>query len=229
LGGVSARDGPADSHDDAQRDIDVTLTKLLADRVCAQLGFRGSPGAWGEHNVEEELMANPIIFELQAVAGGLHLAKRGLDDVLAKVTSNPGPIQDPAAVAALTDIVATSQAITAEAQQIQALPGSAPPVGTSSSIEVKKDVQYLGAAARARIAEETMGIKLATYKYKTDADGAREHLGFILEDSPNVPAADMGRKEVDLYAYASMVLATVQQQQQEITTLRAEVERLKKS
>ncbi len=170
-------------------------------------------------------MANPVIFEIRAVAGGLQLAKKGLDDVLAKVTISPGPTQDPAFQAALTDIMAALPALTADANQIQAM-GSTP-VGTSSSIEVKKDVQYLDAAARARIAEETMGIKLATYKYKTDADGAREHLGFILEDSPNVPAADMGRKEVDLYAYASMVLATVQQQQREIATLKAEVERLK--
>jgi hypothetical protein len=136
---------------------------------------------------------------------------------------------------ALAAIIGSSSLITPEATQIQGMlspagaGGSAPPVGTSSSIEVKKDVQYLDAAARARITEQTLGIKLATYKYKTDADGAREHLGFILEDSPNVAAADMGRKEVDLYAYASMVLATVQQQQQEIATLKAEVERMKKA
>ncbi len=76
---------------------------------------------------------------------------------------------------------------------------------------MKKDVEYLDAGARARIAEEALGIKLATYKYKTGSD--REHLGFILEDSPNVPAADMTSKQVDLYAYTSMVLATVQEQE----------------
>ena len=91
---------------------------------------------------------------------------------------------------------------------------------------MKKDVQYLDDAARARIAEETMGLKLATYKYK-NAD-ERERLGFILEDSPNVVAADMASKQVDLYAYTSMVVATVQQQQAEIAALKAEVERLKK-
>jgi hypothetical protein len=171
----------------------------------------------------EELMANPVIFEIRAVAGGLHLAKRALDDVLAKVTNNPGPVQDPAFQAALADILATSPAVTADAQQIQGLgnPGPAP-----SSIEVKKDVEYLDAAARARIAEETMGIKLATYKYK-NAD-QRQRLGFILEDSPNVAAADMASKQVDLYAYTSMVVATVQQQQAEIDSLKSEIARLKK-
>lgn len=72
-------------------------------------------------------MADISIIELQAVAGGLRLAKRTLDDVLARVTTNPGPINDPAAQAALQDILSTSAAINTEAKQIQALGvGSAP-------------------------------------------------------------------------------------------------------
>lgn len=167
---------------------------------------------------------NIVIVELQAIAGGLQLAKRTLDDVFARVTKDPGPIQDPAAQAALTSIIATSQLITTEGQQVQVAGAGTP--GTASSIEVKKDVQYLDDAARARIAEETLGMKLATYKYK-NAD-QRERLGFILEDSPNVPAADMNSKQVDLYAYASMVLATVQEQQKKIAALEAQIEQLKK-
>jgi hypothetical protein len=164
--------------------------------------------------------------QLQDVVTKLTNATNTLNTVLGEVQIGPGPTQDPAATTSVTSILASAQAIIGVANQIMAFVN--PAGGPGSSIEVKKDVQYLDAAARARIAAETMGIKLATYKYKTDAEG-REHLGFILEDSPNVPAADMGRKEVDLYAYASMVLATVQQQQQEIATLKAEVERLKKS
>jgi hypothetical protein len=169
-------------------------------------------------------MTDIVIVELQAIAGGLALAKRTLDDVLARVTVNPGPQQDPAAKAALASIVGTSQLITQEAQQIQAIGVGTP--GTASSIEVKKEVEYLDDASRAEIAEEALGIKLATYKYK-NAD-QRERLGFILEDSPNVPAADMTSKQVDLYAYTSMVLATVQEQQKQIAALQAEIERLKK-
>ncbi len=70
-------------------------------------------------------MADISIIELQAVAGGLRLAKRTLDDVLARVTTNPGPINDPAAQTALKAIVDTGNAIVAEAQRIQAL-GAAP-------------------------------------------------------------------------------------------------------
>jgi len=170
-------------------------------------------------------MADIAVVELQAVAGGLALAKRTLDDVLARVGRDPGPANDPAAIQALNNIVATSGLITQEAQQIQAI-GAAGTPGTASSIEVKKDVEYLDDAARAQIAEQALGIKLATYKYK-NAD-QRERLGFILEDSPNVPAADMNAKQVDVYAYASMVLATVQEQQKKIEALEAQIEQLKK-
>jgi len=171
-------------------------------------------------------MTDIAIVELQAIAGTLPIAKSTLDDVLARVTIGPGPIGDPAAQPALKTIIGTSQLITAEAQQILALGTGVP--GTTSTIEAKKDIAYLDAAARARIAEETLGIKLATYKYKNETATDRQRLGFILEDSPNVAAADMSQKQVDLYAYASMVLATVQQQQQQIAALEAEVERLKK-
>jgi len=166
---------------------------------------------------------NIVITELQAVAGALVLAKKTMDDALARVTINPGPQQDPAAQAALASIAATSLLINQEAVQIQNLPGTP---GVPSSIEVKKDVEYLDDATRAQIAEQALGIKLATYKYK-NAD-QRERLGFILEDSPNVPAADMNSKQVDLYAYASMVLATVQEQQKKIAALEAQLELLKK-
>jgi hypothetical protein len=173
-----------------------------------------------------------IVAELQAIAGGLQLAKRTLDDVQARVTVNPGPQQDPAAqataMAALASIIGTAGLIGPEAQNIQNLMNSNPAGGPASTIEVKKDVAYLDDAARARIAEETMGLKLATYKYKNAPEDSRQRLGFILEDSPNVPAADMTSKQVDLYAYTSMVVATVQQQQAEIDALKTEIARLKK-
>ena len=170
-------------------------------------------------------MSNNIdLTELTAIAGGLTLAKKALDDVFARVTVAPGPIQNPQGIALANSIVSTSQLINAEAQQVLQIANGSNPA--SSSIEVKKDVHYLDDVARARLAEETMGIRLATYKYKTD--DARQRLGFILEDSPNVAAADMASKQVDLYAYTSMVVATVQQQQAEIAALKAEVERLKK-
>ncbi len=66
-------------------------------------------------------MANIVDVELQAISGGLALAKRTLDDVFARVTINPGPPQDPVAIAAIAAIIATSNAILTEAQQIQTI------------------------------------------------------------------------------------------------------------
>jgi len=72
-------------------------------------------------------MADAITVELQAVSGALHLAKRAMDDVVARVTRDPGPQQDPAKLALLADIITTSQAIGQEAQQVQtAIGGSGP-------------------------------------------------------------------------------------------------------
>lgn len=76
-------------------------------------------------------MADVVTVELQAVSGALHLAKRAMDDVVARVTKDPGPLQDPAKLALLTDIITNSQAITLQAQNVQTIltgtPGSAPP------------------------------------------------------------------------------------------------------
>ncbi len=66
-------------------------------------------------------MANIVNVELQAVSGAITLAKRTLDDVLARVTRDPGPTQDPAVQQTLATIIATAQAATGVAQQIQAL------------------------------------------------------------------------------------------------------------
>lgn len=71
-------------------------------------------------------MTDITIIELQAVAGGLRLAKRTLDDVLVRVQKDPGPINDPAAQTALRAILDTTQALTAEAKQIQAAGGGGP-------------------------------------------------------------------------------------------------------
>lgn len=97
-----------------------------------------------------------------------------------------------------------------------------------STREAKKDIDYLEPAERAAVAEQARALKLATWRYKDPARSDRERLGYILEDAPMSPSSDMGRKEVDLYAYTSMVLALAQQQDQEIKELRAKVAELEK-
>jgi hypothetical protein len=95
----------------------------------------------------------------------------------------------------------------------------------------KRDVHYLETADLAALDAQVRALRLARYRYT--AAPAREHLGFMIDDVPDSPAVDEPRDMVDLYAYTSMVVATVQQQaarldrqQRELETLRAEVARL---
>lgn len=71
-------------------------------------------------------MTDLVIVELQAIAGTLLIAKRTLDDVLARITINPGPAQDPAAHSALMSIIGTAKLVAAEAEQIQAVSTGVP-------------------------------------------------------------------------------------------------------
>jgi hypothetical protein len=103
-----------------------------------------------------------------------------------------------------------------------------------SSRRWKADIAYLTAHDRQEIAEQVARFKLARYKYKDDPAG-HPHLGFILEDAPDSPAADLDRERVDLYAYLSMVVASLQTQRQtlqaqtrEIEALRSEIRRMQR-
>jgi hypothetical protein len=103
-----------------------------------------------------------------------------------------------------------------------------------SSRRFKAEIVYLTEHDRLKIADDLARLRLARYKYRDDPAN-RPHLGFILEDAPNSPAADLDRERVDLYAYVSMVVAalqtqsqTLQAQQKEIEALRSELTRLRR-
>jgi hypothetical protein len=90
-----------------------------------------------------------------------------------------------------------------------------------SARRYKEDVRYLDDADLRAIADETLGTRLATYSYKIGDPG--ERLGFIIDDQPSSPAVVQGKEHVDLYAYTSMAVATLQVQSREIDELRREV------
>jgi hypothetical protein len=98
-----------------------------------------------------------------------------------------------------------------------------------SSRRVKQDIRYLSDDGVAAMAARTLRLRLATYEYKAAPLAGRRHLGFIIEDSPDVPAVDRDGDLVDLYGYASMLLATTQTQQKQIEALRRQVEELSRS
>ena len=95
-----------------------------------------------------------------------------------------------------------------------------------SSRRVKKAIRYLSGDDVAAMASETLRLRLATYEYKAAPYAGRRHLGFIIEDSPNVPAVDRDGDMVDLYGYTSMLLATTQTQQKQIESLQKQLEEL---
>jgi hypothetical protein len=96
-----------------------------------------------------------------------------------------------------------------------------------SSRRYKADITYLDAGERLRIADDLGKLRLARYKYKDDPQG-RPHLGFILEDAPDVAAADLPHERVDLYGYLSMVVATLQTQREQLEAQAREIARLRK-
>jgi hypothetical protein len=94
-----------------------------------------------------------------------------------------------------------------------------------SSRAFKDGIRYVDGAELAELHDETLRLRLATYHYKPRvADPSKQHLGFIIEDTPaGSPAVDGPRDHVDLYGYMSMLVATMQVQEKEIADLRREL------
>jgi hypothetical protein len=90
----------------------------------------------------------------------------------------------------------------------------------------KKDIRYLRPEDERRMRDELLAFSLAEYQYLHEDDDA-PHLGFIIDDVEPSRAAP-GGESVDLYAYTTMAVAALKEQQREIDALRKEVERLKR-
>ena len=100
--------------------------------------------------------------------------------------------------------------------------------GPVSRREYKTDIGYVDDAERASLAEQALHTRLAEYRYKSEPEDAKRHLGFIIDDMPaQSPAVQGDATHVDLYGYTSMLLATVQQQQKQIDALQKQVDSLK--
>ncbi len=100
--------------------------------------------------------------------------------------------------------------------------------GAVSRREFKTDIEYIGDAERASLADEALHTRLAEYRYKTDPETSQRHLGFIIDDMPNAsPAVQADQTHVDQYGYTSMLLAAVQEQQKQIDDLKKQVAAIK--
>jgi hypothetical protein len=93
-----------------------------------------------------------------------------------------------------------------------------------STATLKDGIAYVSEPDLARLHDETLALRLATYAYKPAAgDPSVRHLGFVVEDATESYAVDRGHDRADLYGYMSMVVATMQVQEREIQELRSEL------
>ncbi len=102
-------------------------------------------------------------------------------------------------------------------------PAAAPDIGTACVV----DGVMCGYGCRM---QQILSVRLATYEYRPEYQarlGQRRHLGFVIEDSPNIPAVDRDHDMVDLYGYTSMLLAATQTQREEIDDLKRQLQALK--
>lgn len=95
-----------------------------------------------------------------------------------------------------------------------------------SARRFKKGIVYLDHAAESGLRDALLQLPLATWQYR-NANRNRRSLGYILEDAPRMPASDMGRERVDVYALSTMTVAAIKAQQRELRTLRAELAALR--
>jgi hypothetical protein len=96
-----------------------------------------------------------------------------------------------------------------------------------SSRTVKSEVRYLSKTERDRLAKQVFETPLATWRYR-EGSGQR-HFGVVIEDGLPPEALRASGDQVDLYGYASLAMAAIQMQQEQIALLRAEIDALKKA
>ena len=105
----------------------------------------------------------------------------------------------------------------------QAGPGGCP----ISRRETKRDVRYLDRSQVEELHRDLLRVPLARYRYRAEGPGARERLGFVIEDVEPSPGVDSERDRVDLYGLATMAVAGLQAQAREIARLEAEIRDLR--
>jgi hypothetical protein len=92
----------------------------------------------------------------------------------------------------------------------------------------KTEIHYLAPDEVAAVANDLRDVRLATWRYTDEPAGSKPHLGFIIDDlPPGTPAVRADGGHVDLYGWASMNAAAVQDQERRIAELERELAELK--
>ena len=98
----------------------------------------------------------------------------------------------------------------------------------TSTATAKREIAYVDESAEARLHDDVMTTRLATYRYKPGVTGEdAQHVGFIIEDMPQgSPAVLPSRDKVDLYGYVSMTVAALKVQKRELDALKKRIAQL---
>ncbi len=95
-----------------------------------------------------------------------------------------------------------------------------------SSREIKKDIKVLSQEAYTDVLEEIMKADVVRYRYKSEPDDAKLHIGVIAEDAPDA-IVDEDRKTVRLIDYSAFLLAGIKAQQEIIQKLQSDLSDMK--
>jgi len=96
-----------------------------------------------------------------------------------------------------------------------------------SRARFKKDIDYVPDQRLESIHDELMTMRLATWRYTSEAESDKQHLGFIIDDNPASASVDATGDRVDLYGYTSMAVAAAQVQKKRIDALERELKALR--
>ena len=96
-----------------------------------------------------------------------------------------------------------------------------------SRARFKKDIDYVPDQRLQSIHDELMTMRLATWRYTSEAESTNPHLGFIIDDNPASASVDATGDRVDLYGYTSMAVAAAQVQNKRIEALERELRALR--
>ena len=89
----------------------------------------------------------------------------------------------------------------------------------------KREIDYLDDGDVEEMARQLLALRLARYRLALPGQEQGQRVGFIIEDAPDLPA--IAGDHVDLYTYASMLVAALQAQQGEIEELRVQIDELR--
>jgi hypothetical protein len=94
----------------------------------------------------------------------------------------------------------------------------------TSKAELKKNFRKLNNAM-----DIINAIDIYKYNYKTEEDGTKEHIGLVIGDGFNYSEEVTGKENegVDTYSLISVCVKAIQEQQEQINQLKAELEKLK--